>query len=262
MKQHKIILTTGFRYSKFCLILSEKLRREGLIIDGILEVSPFQLDRIKKLTDKSERRKLKEKLKNLINPEVSKSNDSPLNEYMKEADIPMISLKKWSDIHNVDYQVVNNLNSKKTEKYLSNKNIDLLIYGGGGLFRKNIIQILNGKILNAHLGPLPEIRGMNAIEWSVLLGLRNEITIHFINEGIDTGKVIERLPVIISKMDSIQSIREKAMLQGINGLLNFLKNESEINRIPNDEIDEHYRQCFELSDIMKEFLEHKINQLN
>src|SRR5205823_2033065 len=64
---------------------------------------------------------------------------------------------------------------------------EFAVYLGGGILRRAFIEAAGGIVINAHQGPLPEIRGMNAVEWALFLGRTPEVTIHLIDRGIDTG---------------------------------------------------------------------------
>ncbi len=52
-------------------------------------------------------------------------------------------------------------------------------------------------VLNAHGGILPEYRGMNVMEWSLLQGDQIGVTVHFIDSKIDTGQIcfVNKVPV-------------------------------------------------------------------
>lgn len=86
---------------------------------------------------------------------------------------------------------VQNVNSKKTESWLKNIGPDLIICSSNGsIIRKNIIVIPRIGIINTHPGILPKYRGMNPIEYTILNGDPIGATTYFIDEGIDTGKIL------------------------------------------------------------------------
>jgi len=89
---------------------------------------------------------------------------------------------------------------------------DLLIYTGGGILRKPLISTARIGVLNTHAGPLPAVRGMNAVEWCVLQGLTPGISLHFIDAGVDTGDILEVLPIGLSPADqSFEALGERIM---------------------------------------------------
>jgi hypothetical protein len=64
---------------------------------------------------------------------------------------------------------------------------DLIIFTGGNILRKPMLDLPHLGVLNVHLGLLPEVRGMSTPEWSLLNNVPVGITIHYVDAGIDTG---------------------------------------------------------------------------
>ena len=58
------------------------------------------------------------------------------------------------------------------------------------IIRKPIIEYLGGDIINLHISLLPWNRGADPNLWSFLENTPKGITIHYIDEGIDTGDII------------------------------------------------------------------------
>ena len=69
---------------------------------------------------------------------------------------------------------------------------------------------------------MPEIRGMNAVEWSILLGYEPSITIHLIDRGIDTGNILSRKNIFIEKTFSINDIRDISVITGVKEIIRLL----------------------------------------
>ena len=257
----KVVITAGFDKSIFAICVAELLRRKNIEIVGIVVVNPFTAKRVINTLQKRGFQFIKEAIPRLLGKnQTANSGFSPISEYQKSNNIEHNSLKKWARSNDVPYQLVPSINHTECEQFLKSKNPNYLIYGGGGIIRDNIIDAVKENILNAHLGPLPEIRGMNAIEWSVLLNERKEITIHYIDHGIDTGKIIKSYPVDIKKRDTVEIIREKAKVSGMKGLIDVVVNDQANKSRLKKNSDEH-RQCFVLSNTMKSLLEFKMNNL-
>jgi folate-dependent phosphoribosylglycinamide formyltransferase PurN len=115
-------------------------------------------------------------------------------------------------------RVVPDLNHDRSIEFVRASACDGVLYAGGGIIRGRFIDAARGRILNPHSGPLPEIRGMNACEWALLLGLPPAVTIHFIDEGIDTGGVVSQIPIGVEQGDTVESLRGKCVVAGINGI--------------------------------------------
>lgn len=84
---------------------------------------------------------------------------------------------------------------------------DFAIHAGAGILRADLLRIPVFGTLNAHMGLLPRFRGMNVAEWAVILGEQPGCTVHFIDEGIDTGPIIARRTVNTERCRSIDDLR-------------------------------------------------------
>jgi methionyl-tRNA formyltransferase len=106
---------------------------------------------------------------------------------------------------------VDSLNSKKCEFLLNSLKPDLIILGGARILKKNIISLPRIGILNAHPGLLPKYRGVDVIRWAILNHDPLGVTVHFVNAGVDTGKIITRKEFEIEPEDTIDSLKQKAI---------------------------------------------------
>jgi phosphoribosylglycinamide formyltransferase-1 len=67
------------------------------------------------------------------------------------------------------------------------------------LFRRPFFDYFGGRIVNTHSAPLPEFPGAHPIEDVLAAGVtETAATVHYVDEGVDTGPVIaaERVPVL------------------------------------------------------------------
>jgi folate-dependent phosphoribosylglycinamide formyltransferase PurN len=90
----------------------------------------------------------------------------------------------------IEYKLVDKINSEITRTILKNINPDIIIISNSGIVKEHIIECAKIGALNAHYGLLPQIRGMNAIEWSILLNKKTGVSIHYVDKGIDTGDIL------------------------------------------------------------------------
>jgi methionyl-tRNA formyltransferase len=75
--------------------------------------------------------------------------------------------------------------------FLKNNSVDFIIsYRYRHVIRKKIIDYLPKKIINLHISLLPWNKGADPNLWSFLEDTRKGISIHHIDEGIDTGDII------------------------------------------------------------------------
>ena len=96
-------------------------------------------------------------------------------------------------------------------------NADALIYSGGGILRSRLLRATPVGVLNMHIGLLPEVRGMSCPEWSLLTGVPLGVTIHLIEEGIDTGPVLLRRELPRQDTPStIRTVRDRLTALGVD----------------------------------------------
>lgn len=68
---------------------------------------------------------------------------------------------------------------------------DLVIsYNYPYILKKDVLDLFRRKPVNLHISYLPWNRGANPNVWSFLEGTPSGVTIHYIDEGIDTGDIL------------------------------------------------------------------------
>jgi phosphoribosylglycinamide formyltransferase-1 len=78
------------------------------------------------------------------------------------------------------------------------------------LLRKPFLDRFAGRIVNTHSAPLPDFPGAHPIEDVLAAGVtESAATVHYVDEGIDTGPVIavERVPVL--EGDTVETLRAR-----------------------------------------------------
>lgn len=125
---------------------------------------------------------------------------------------------------------VENFNDKFCEDKLKEILPDLIILGGSRIIKSNIIKIPKMGIINAHPGILPYYRGVDVIPWAILNGDEIGVTIHMIDEGVDTGPIMEIEKIAIDIYDDLKSLEAKA--EKLAGILISKKVEEIVNGKP------------------------------
>lgn len=93
---------------------------------------------------------------------------------------------------------------------ISNKIEFIVSYGYRHLISKDIINKFNLKIINLHISFLPFCKGAHPLFWSVANNEKTGVTIHLIDEGLDTGNILFRKEISYSiKKDSFSTIYKK-----------------------------------------------------
>tara|TARA_B100001059_G_C17832647_1_gene585748 strand:- start:2801 stop:3685 length:885 start_codon:yes stop_codon:yes gene_type:complete len=92
------------------------------------------------------------------------------------------------------------------------------------IFDKKLITLCKIKPINCHAGMLPKYRGRNVINWAIINGEKKiGITVHFIDNKIDTGNIIDQKILKISINDDYNSILNKCYLECPKLLMKSLK---------------------------------------
>ena len=79
------------------------------------------------------------------------------------------------------------------------------------IFRTPLINIPPMKTINCHAGALPFYRGRNVLNWALINDERSfGITVHYIDEGIDTGDIILQRQYEITDSDNYATLLDKA----------------------------------------------------
>jgi len=96
-------------------------------------------------------------------------------------------------------------------EWLAGHGVELVVCAGYmHLLRRTFIDRFPGRIVNTHSAPLPDFPGAHPIEDVLSAGVaETAATVHYVDEGIDTGPVIraERVPVLPG--DTAESLRTR-----------------------------------------------------
>ena len=129
---------------------------------------------------------------------------------------------------------------------------DMIIsYGYKHIIKKNVIEKYEGKIINLHISYLPWNKGMYPNVWSIIDDTPKGVTIHLINEGVDTGDILFQREVRISDNDTLASSYQK-LRNEIENL--FIENWNLIEQFKFDRIKQVPDGTFHLKKLAKSIL--------
>jgi phosphoribosylglycinamide formyltransferase 1 len=96
-------------------------------------------------------------------------------------------------------------------EWLRDRNVDLVVCAGYmHLFRKPFFDYYGGRIVNTHSAPLPAFPGAHPIEDVLAAGVdETAATVHFVDEGVDTGAVIASEHVPVLPDDTVETLRKR-----------------------------------------------------
>ena len=116
----------------------------------------------------------------------------------KDANIPYYS---WNNVTKLEEEVL---------KLIIKYEIKLLVLAGYmKLLSKNFVNSLPSKfIVNVHPSLLPKYKGMKAINQAIDdCAEHTGVTIHYVDEGIDSGSIIKQNSIKINEDDTVESLK-------------------------------------------------------
>ena len=105
--------------------------------------------------------------------------------------------------------LVKSHNSPECVEILSSLKPDLIILRGCGIVKKQVLRVPKIGVINPHYALLPDFRGMDVTEWSVLHDAPIAVSVHTVNEGVDTGVVLKSREIKPTAEDTTGSLRDK-----------------------------------------------------
>jgi folate-dependent phosphoribosylglycinamide formyltransferase PurN len=87
---------------------------------------------------------------------------------------------------------VGSYNDERTREILRSENLDLALCATDEILKRATFRIPRIGALNAHPGWLPQYRGLGSEIRMLRDGLMPAVSVHFVDEGIDTGPVLLR----------------------------------------------------------------------
>ncbi len=82
------------------------------------------------------------------------------------------------------------------------------------IIKKPVIDLFKNGIINMHGGLLPEFAGLCSVNYTLLCGsIYGGGTLHYIDEGVDTGNIIRRCEFLINKNDIAFSVFQKTQIE-------------------------------------------------
>jgi methionyl-tRNA formyltransferase len=84
--------------------------------------------------------------------------------------------------------------------YLIQHAVDFIVsYRYRHIIKRPIIELMGGNIVNLHISMLPWNRGADPNLWSFLEDTPKGVTIHYVDEGLDTGDIVFQKEVVFDQ---------------------------------------------------------------
>jgi phosphoribosylglycinamide formyltransferase 1 len=99
---------------------------------------------------------------------------------------------------------------EKLADFLTGQGVDLVILAGFmELLSPALVRRFEGRMVNVHPSLLPAFKGVRAIEQALDYGVRvTGVTVHFVDEGVDTGPILLQEPVRLPYAPDITQVEE------------------------------------------------------
>lgn len=119
--------------------------------------------------------------------------DSPLHEFLKMVEEKVIHASEPIDM-----------------KFVEEHAPDFIVsYGYRHIIKKDILSKYNRRAVNLHISYLPWNRGADPNFWSFIDNTPKGVTIHYLDEGVDTGDIIVQKEVKFLEDETLKSSYEK-----------------------------------------------------
>ena len=124
-----------------------------------------------------------------------------------------VILKEWANELGVPFLPCKNVNDLNFINSLSQYHPDILVsMSFNQILKKEIIEYAPKGFINCHAGALPFYRGRNPLNWALINGAESfGITVHYVDEGIDTGDIVEQRTYPITLTDNYESLLSQAI---------------------------------------------------
>jgi methionyl-tRNA formyltransferase len=208
-----VIIFSPSRFSLYTICVTELLIRKKVNIKAIVVRKLLNPSRFFDEFGRDKSRLIKKIWKKLIlrSKSYKNTNYETLDSFMKKEKIFVNKVEFFNKKYEVPIVYCKDLNDRPVEVLLENICPDLVIFTGGGLIRKQVLEKTEAGILNCHMGILPQYRGMDVVEWPILEGNLDQLgmTVYFMDNGVDTGDILRKKRVQIQPGESIKQLRDR-----------------------------------------------------
>lgn len=265
----RYVVTCSHRFSEHAAVFLRIMAERGLLPAGAMIINPLNREAIREQIKRRGVRSLMRKAETVIIDRLSSvgvaearesSETAALRQMAQSQGVPFkTDINAIATEHGLEKIYVNSLNSDQAVQWLDRQQFDYCVYLGGGILRESFITQVNRRVLNAHSGPLPKVRGMNSIEWTLWLGYRPAVTLHNIDVGIDTGEIYGVYPVPFAPGDSLKQIIANSYPIVVQSLIEGVEKQESGTLHGRPQRKKDGRQYFTMHPYLLEILENKLS---
>lgn len=130
--------------------------------------------------------------------------------------------------NDINFIVVENLQGIKVKNLFTE---DVLVFSVNchWIIKKDLIDLVRGKIFNYHAASIPEQKGAASHSWGLMQGIRNfRLTYHHLTEQVDEGDIVFERELKPTKnfksLEEIYSFISKHEVEAFDNFLNLVEN--------------------------------------
>ena len=127
-------------------------------------------------------------------------------------DRPDPVLKEQAEIQRIEFLTHPRINSDEFLEKIGRHGCDLFVsMSFNQIFGRRLIEHPRLQTINCHAGKLPFYRGRNVLNWALINDEKEfGVTVHFVDEGIDTGDILAQRILPITDQDDYATLLERA----------------------------------------------------
>jgi phosphoribosylglycinamide formyltransferase-1 len=128
--------------------------------------------------------------------------------YGEDFSIPVAAIPLPESKNNIEQRI---MHENSIHDILLNSNIELVVLSGYmRILTPNFVGKWKGRLINIHPSLLPKYPGAHAHRDALADGAKiTGCTVHLVDEGVDTGKIISQQEVPILEGDTIEKLQER-----------------------------------------------------
>lgn len=125
---------------------------------------------------------------------------------------PDLTLKSIAEEYEIPFIENPDVNTQDFLNIINKFHADIFVsMSFNQILKLPIINYTDHGFINCHAGALPFYRGRNILNWALINGEKYfGITVHYVDEGIDTGDIMLQKFVEIDKSDNYKSVLQKS----------------------------------------------------
>jgi methionyl-tRNA formyltransferase len=156
--------------------------------------------------------------------------------------------------------LVKSHNSAECVEILKSLQPEVIVLRGCGIVKKQVLEVPKIGVINPHYALLPDYRGMDVTEWSALHGDPIAVSVHAVNEGVDTGKVLKSRIIEADAADTTGTLRDKCAALAVDLISEALAEIEKTQTLPKERIEAGGRQYFQMHPRLKKIADERLRK--